>query len=986
MTDPPRSGERGYENDEIMFSDTKFWHLVWKEYRTQRALWLTLLIVAPVLQAAPVALMWWTDDFRPLQPDPRNDGTRMGWLVIGYLAVAIYVLGCASTLFSVEHEAGTFDFQRVLPANPPRVFWAKIWFALVSSLALALLLSVITRGLFVPTLPKDGSWFFGLGGLLLIELFVWSVLCSLLIKQPLWGVIAALLLQTSVIGIALPNLIRLDLNIDRWSYADVRLTNWRVAIVVILAVTDIVLGKLWFEDRLRLPRFRFRWRREIVPSYPSNAELPTYSGQHQAGWSRMLWLSWRDGRWLIAGFLAWFANDAYEFRHLHAWEQLVLPGYLASFAFGVFAFASEQWRGRFRFMAERGCAPRHAWLCRQAIYLPPVLLICLVMAWMRSFESGAIRHLPGYAAQIAQREMTSAIFPLMCYSAGQFAAMLIRSTVVAIAVGVALAAFGFMWGNGMTSWLAPAWWSVGSLPVIGLFVTWLKANDWVEERRDRVARWRLTLGLGIPIAVLLATCATYRVVQIPVVQLPAEWDQVDDAESKLSPDEKETLKLYRRAYAERIRAAQKHFANTETRLREIQLAHPDWDDNQRRNEDEKTGREQWFLEMLPVVELLAEAHSRPDVALEFLNSELPHYPVNTLQSDAWSDFSMVLMDHARRHVNEGNLDGAWRAFEIEWELLRRAQLRVTADSFDPIAPYEEWLREEIVKWGRHPNQSRDGVLKAIRRLEAVAQQDVVRNEIHRQLVTSRSLVEDFERWHRYVLWRHRRRIEYGEELGWWIHWRIQPWERWRFERLLRRQAFFAISSADGLKRQLESQQPLSLAALNVSLGPYPHERTLLEDTTLPANSQGGFQVTVFSQFLSRAEAFRATMLRLALLDFQREHGRFPKSLSELVPTYFTEVPRDASTGGEFGYFPNGVGEDVIGAPTQRNGFPIEYPIRLPKGVPFLLTTDGTGSPLRRRGRDGDWEFTDLAGKDLSIQKALAFARIWQIDPQQPSSE
>ncbi len=78
-----------------MFSDTKFWRLVWKEYRTQRALWLTLLIVAPVLQAVPVALMWWSEDFRPLQPDSPYDSLRMGWLVIGYLASGVPILAGA---------------------------------------------------------------------------------------------------------------------------------------------------------------------------------------------------------------------------------------------------------------------------------------------------------------------------------------------------------------------------------------------------------------------------------------------------------------------------------------------------------------------------------------------------------------------------------------------------------------------------------------------------------------------------------------------------------------------------------------------------------------------------------------------------------------------------------------------------------------------------------------------------------------------------
>ena len=145
------------------------------------------------------------------------------------------MLGCAATLFSVEHETGTFDFQRVLPANQPRVFWAKIWFALMSSLALTLLLSIVTRGLFVPTLPQGGHWFANFGGLLLAEVFVWSVLCSLLIKQPLWGVIASIIVQTLVVNTVLPYVARLDPNTDRWAWADERLISWRLVIIGVLA-------------------------------------------------------------------------------------------------------------------------------------------------------------------------------------------------------------------------------------------------------------------------------------------------------------------------------------------------------------------------------------------------------------------------------------------------------------------------------------------------------------------------------------------------------------------------------------------------------------------------------------------------------------------------------------------------------------------------------------------------------------------------------
>lgn len=953
-----------------MFSDTKFWRLVWKEYRAQRALWLTLLIGVPALQAALMLLAWTSGAFRPQE---LYDQHRMPNLVIGYLALAFYVLGCGATLFSVEHETGMFDFQRVLPANQPRVFWAKIAFVLMSSLGLALTLTIITRVVFVSSLPKEASWFVDFGGLLLIEMFVWSVLCSLLIKHPLWGVIAALFVQSTFTNVVLPSVAQLDPNIDRWAGADERLTSWRLVLIGVLAAADIVLGKLWYEDRLRLPRWRFRWRRDITPSYPSSAELPAFVGEHQVGWSRMLWLSWRDGRWLIAGFLAWFGNDFYELHHLHNWESLALPGYIGSFVIGLLAFVPEQWGGRLRYMAERGCSPRKAWLCRQLICLPPVLLICGAMAWMHSFEP--VRD-PRYGWNAAHRAMMAQFGPLLCYSAGQLAAMLFRRTALAIAVGLVLAMLGFFWGHGMSSWLAPLWWSVGSLPVIGLFVTWLKANDWVEERRDRVARWRLAMGMGIPIFLLLATCATYRVVQIPVVQLPVEWDAPDRTEAQLSVAEKETLELYRRAYAEQVKTESQHTATHEARRRAIQQAHPEWDANKFNNEAFKTGHKQWLAAMAPVIALLTEAHSRPAVALEFLNHEPSRRAIPSWDSDAWSDFSALLRELARDQVAQGDLDGAWQTIEIEWELIRRAQLRVTASNVDPIAAHEEWLLEVIASWGRRAEQSRDRILKAIRRLEVVAQQDVSKYEIHRQLATALPLVEDLERWREHVRWRYNQPLEYGAATAWWIQWRLLPWERWRFQRKLRRQAFFSVSNADGLQRQLESHQPLSLVHLNVDLGPYPHERSLLEDTTLPPDMQGGFQLVMFNQFAGRAEAFRATILRLALADWLREHGRYPSSLSELVPTYFAEVPLDPISAGEFVYFPRGVTDDVSNGLLGN-----ENVLYVKTKVPFLVTSGGVvGSWRRSQQQEGSWEFTNSEGKPVDLLSALRAARVWVLEP------
>ena len=598
-----------------MFSDTKFWRLVWKENRTQRPLWLALLIATPLMQTALLMLNWITDGFRPML---LTDHLRMGLLGISYAASAVYVLGCGATLFSVDHETGTFDFQRVLPANQPRVFWSKVGFALASATLLTLLLWIMTRGVFVWTLPSEGTAYGGFGVLFLIEVFLWSILCSLLIRQPLWGVVSAIAAQSVMLYFVVPFLGGPLIDSD-WPGSNSSYVPTRIGVILVLCGAEIVLGKLWYEDRLRLPRWRIGLTRDSVASYPADAELPPYIGQRQIGWSRLLWLSWRDGRWVMIGVLAWYGYHFFTLKNVREWELLMLPAFVGSFMFGVFAFAPEQWGGRFRYLTERGCSPRFAWLSRQVLWIPPLLLMCAGTLWKRSLEEATYQHASSHAAFDV---MMAAVVPLIAYASGQLAAMLIRSSVVAIAVGMALTIFGGIWGGLMTSWLAPTWWSVGSLPVIALFVTWLKANDWVEERRGRAARRRLWLGLGVPIVLLLTTCATYRVLQIPAVMLPAEWDEDSRVLARLTPSEKETLDIYRRAMTEieRGETELESYADRATRLKQ---EHADWTDLQVRVEAFEGAHRDWLLQHVAVVPLLREAHGKPVVPLALVEAELP---------------------------------------------------------------------------------------------------------------------------------------------------------------------------------------------------------------------------------------------------------------------------------------------------------------------------------------------------------------------------
>ena len=953
-----------------MFSDTQFWRLVWKEYRVQRPLWLALLIASPVLQLAWLVLMWIVDGPRAefISPD-----LARGFFAIGFVTSAIYLLGCCATMFSVEHETGSFDFQRVLPSNQPRVFWAKVGFAAVSFLVLTAALWLLTQVLFVRFAAIEPSWFGAYGVLYMAELFVWSVLASLMIRQPLWAVIIAVSLQSLMMQVTLPYLTTGKHGFDVSAASeDFKLLMARIVVLVLIAVADIVVGKFWFEDRLRLPRWRFGMQPDMALSYPAAGELPPYLGQRQLGWSRLLWLGWRDARWVVGAVLLWYVCCLKLTPTLVQWHALMLPYFIGSFACGLFAFGSEQWGGRFRFVTERGCTPRIVWLSRHATWLPPVVLMTLGGAWL------CWRNPQAFQRDIAcsQFEWSSVLIgPFVCYSAAQFAAMICRNTVMALAVGLFLTILGIIWSIAMTSWLAPIWWSVGPWPLIGLFVTWLKANDWIEERRDRITRWRLALGLGTPICLLLITCATYRVTQIPIVALPPEWGEEGES-PPLSAAESETLEIYRRAIA-LMEAAEKRVASYETRGRRSREEHPDWTDTQHYSTAYQGFHKDWLAEHSTVVPLLLEAHSRAPVPLALLQPNLTNVLDDDWMPDKTAQFSWLMIQHARQKFETGQLDEAWQEIEVTFELLRRYRRRASpATLIAYVDQHESLLWELIADWGRHRDQSRDHIIRAIHFLEANQYgSETASLSIHSNLLTAQHLLYHDARWQKLIQRHPYSRHRNSEPSAWRTFWLTQPWELWRTKRVLRWQASLTNERAMRLLSRMQASQSVLFDELfDTGFVYQSRELTLSQTTQFPKDMPGGmaFGLTVLDQ----VETFRATMLLLALADFHREHNCYPESLSELVPMYFEEVPRDPLTAGRIVYFPHGVSEDVIVGQKEHG----TERVVIRRGVPFLWMSHSRVSVLKAQpSANGEWEFVNQFGKVEPLIKALSQTKIWPVE-------
>ena len=167
--------------------------------------------------------------------------------------------------------------------------------------------------------------------------------------------------------------------------------------------------------------------------------------------------------------------------------------------------------------------------------------------------------------------------------------------------------------------------------------------------------------------------------------------------------------------------------------------------------------------------------------------------------------------------------------------------------------------------------------------------------------------------------------------------------------------------------------------ISPDFNPNSVEQMILDATLLPGTMQRVSYNFVDSEFLKRAESFRATALLLALSDYQREHQRYPESLSELAPTYFAEVPRNPKSAGPFVYFPHGVPEDVTRDVGERG----DVYVVVRKETPFLVTTYGRSQPDARQMPDGTWQFSDFSGKPMTLAAALLVSQIWLVEPDAP---
>ena len=386
------------------------YRLAWKEARSLRALWLTLLAAAALLQVGFVSLF-------------EQGLERTDWLVgVALWVPSIYGLACAVISFAGEREDGTDQLLCRLAPPPPTLFGVK--FAVVVATTTAMFAALYPLTMLVGAQFVTGfsdtvhQFFFGSPNK---RFFVLSWTLDFLSLGVLSSLLFLRVLPCLVTTVMATSLLPLNMI---WTIEG-RLPNsfdWaiRLGVVPLLAL----LASLWLVqtwDENRWPRFIERllgvWGRVTSKSerltdssrvtghlsgscrvllrpfglcFPDEW-LPTWRREVR----RLLWLEWRAawkvslglvvaGSVVLIGLVSTTGSQT-DLRFAIS----ILPLILATvvFVLGVWSFHGEQREQRFRFFATHGASPVAMWAVKHLVWLSCAIVAVVALLGISTMVS-----------------------------------------------------------------------------------------------------------------------------------------------------------------------------------------------------------------------------------------------------------------------------------------------------------------------------------------------------------------------------------------------------------------------------------------------------------------------------------------------------------------------------------------------------------------------------------------------------------------------
>jgi len=883
-----------------------FRRLIWKEYRLQRAFWIAMVVLAVM-----VMLFIWAvapnlyDRIYPL-------------FCIAFGAPVFYALGCASTTFAGEHDVGTYEFQRSLPVTALRLFWGKISVLFLSMLAmfvplLFLAFSLSDWKLHIP--GADRSWdieiwgMAGFAGVVAWLYIVWGVFFSLILKRPLLAVVLSVTVASMGLYwlIYILQLFFLIQAIDEYRGVIVLIF---VGISILLAVIDVLLGRRWLREsvhpakRLReLVKFRTATKADTLADYLSRPN----------SWSillRLTWQHWRQSAWVgiiilatfaalgVADVVIWWEVRIYGSNvlanggedHFIVWLHIFIEYFTLIFIplLCSFTFLADQGQKKYRFFAERGIGPRLVWLSR---LWPWLLIVIIWFALYVIFFTAYLWDWQNPSTPSTQRYLFSIPWYLLGYLAlsicvGQFCSMFFRSGIPAGVFSLVITAILSFWAALMWMWAINWLWSVVPIPLVLLLATWLRAPDWVLERKGPRTWLRPGLVVAVPAIILLTAVPFYRVYQIPVVD---PGFSVAEFTRPPTPEERATRELFIKA-SEKIRALPQS---------ENEKYNPAEDNI---GEGEKTPV---YTDSTIRAPLTAE-----DIAWVELNREVIPLLIEAskgserIYSDAHggnddhffrrTELDNLLIHSAMMLESDGRLDEALEQYLAVIRISK--QLRSTVEYVRYVDYLERKVYEQLPFWATRSGQTAERIKNAVVQLEKLtADMPVDDVEIKVDYIRFREALSTngdnyYKQYQPFILWPH------------------FPWERARTLRLIN------MVTREDLD---DIHKAVSNAKNGKRIDVLPYWPAYASDTPGRALTSGeSLDLYYFRRMQSSRYVIwhyavmencrRAARIVLALQAWKLEHGGYPKTLDELVGPYFKELPKDPYRAEPYQYFPEGL--------------------------------------------------------------------------------
>jgi hypothetical protein len=841
--------------------------LWWKDARQFWPIWVFLALAAAVVQGLLLHY---------LEQDARHGALGVSALI----CASLYAFATGAAAFAGERETGTLRLLDVLPIDRRVVWMGKVSFALVTTLALALLLlamAAVSTEEWNPQGPLSIAAALCFGVMVLMALG-WGLFWSAILSNALTAAVVAICCT----GVSLFDLLS---GVDSifFNPVGVRIfAFWHLLLFLVTLIASVVI----FARSMRWKRLQVEFQSPVVVNLADSTSSRRRQIQIQSPVATVLlprpaaglrealamdqppgrswmtearalaWQTMREGRWtwyllaviglVLPGLM--FLNLKPAVATLPEWDLLISVG--VALVAGASVFGLENRTRTQRFLTHHGAQPGLVWMMKLAVWGVGLAVIWgpLILMAKLTITMGNV----GPAGR--QQWYVMVLMVPLFFGVAQLCGMAIRRGITAMVIALVIALIMLIpLGALMTADMLPMQ-GLLVIPVGLLVVSWAWSGDWLLDR-PAPGRWvRLGLLLTGMFALVVSWYAGYRawsIRDVGAIAPPAAWAE---AASSPLPADQNAANLYREA-GRRLVGPFKDSPEFLNRNREL-------------------------------LDLLRRAAARPHC--RFLQPEkltvldLPDLP-------PVSQLANLLALDASERQNHGDLTGAWddivAMFRMAHQVGDGAGLIIDTIWVERIALGQalEWA----VAHGQTPER--------LHATEA-AYRDLPKPPLATEMVRAEAnLVENAldlptSRLRDWVLesTNGNPRLPRAFEAVL-FDLATMPWERVRARRVNRLISHAAIQDAvrepwqrsRGRDLEIEHAQTTSRSAM-----------------MLIRNPLAWFVLTADHNEVAR----RALVQVLALRAWQLKHGgQFPKSLDALVPEELPSLPDDPYSGRPFGY-------------------------------------------------------------------------------------